>query len=170
LIAYRFEPLTKQHDRAGFCSASPALNTYLQQLARKDTERRVAASFVMVEESAPATIVGYYTLSAFTVEAAELPEKMQKKLPRYPRLPATLLGRLARDERFPGTGLLLLLDALARAHRQSVQVASLAVVAEAKDDLALTFYRKFGFAPLGSYPNRVFLAMGTIEQLLNPSA
>jgi hypothetical protein len=54
---------------------------------------------------------------------------LQKKLPRYPRLPATLLGRLARDERFPGTGHLLLMDALARAHRQSAQVASLAVVA-----------------------------------------
>lgn len=169
-MAYRFEPLAKQHDRAAFRSTSPALNTYLQQLARKDTERRAAASFVMVEESAPATIVGYYTLSAFTVEVAELPAEMQKKLPRYPRLPATLLGRLARDERFPGTGSLLLTDALARAHRQSVHVASLAVVAEAKDDSALTFYRKFGFAPLGSHLNRVFLAMGTVEQLVNPSA
>ncbi len=169
-MGYRFEPLTNQHDRAGFRSASPALNTYLQQLARKDTERRVAASFVLVEESTPATIVGFYTLSAFTVEVKELPEEMQKKLPRYPRLPATLLGRLARDERFPGTGSLLLMDALARAHRQSVQIASLAVVADAKDDLALTFYRKFGFKPLGSDPNRVFLAMGTVAQLVNTSA
>jgi hypothetical protein len=167
-MGYRFEPLTKQHDRAGFWSASPSLNTYLQQLARKDTERRVAASFVMVEEATPATIVGYYTLSAFTVEVEELPEGLAKKLPRYPRLPATLLGRLARDERFPGTGSLLLLDALARAHRQSFQVASLAVVADAKDELALTFYRKFGFVPLGKHPNRVFLAMGTVEQLLKP--
>ena len=166
-MIYRFELLTKQHDRAGFRSASPALNTYLQQLARKDTERRVAASFAMVEESTPTTIVGYYTLSAFTVEVAELPEEMQKKLPRYPRLPATLLCRLARDERFPGTGSLLLMDALARAHRQSAQVASLAVVADAKDDLALTFYRKFGFTPLGSHSNRVFLAMGTVAQLVN---
>jgi GNAT superfamily N-acetyltransferase len=111
--------------------------------------------------------VGYYSLSAFTVEVAQLPEEMQKKLPRYPRLPATLLGRLARDERFPGTGSLLLMDALARAHRQSLQVASLAVVADAKDDLALTFYRKFGFTLLGSDPNRVFLAMGTVAQLVN---
>ncbi len=96
-----------------------------------------------------------------------MPEQMQKKLPRYPRLPATLLGRLARDERFPGTGSLLLMDALARAHRQSLQVASLAVVADAKDDLALTFYGKFGFTLLGIDPNRVFLARGTVAQLVN---
>jgi GNAT superfamily N-acetyltransferase len=165
-MAYRFEPLTKQHDRAAFRCASAPLNTYLQQIARKDAERHVAAVFVMVDFAAPATIVGYYTLSAFTVDVTELPEAMQKKLPRYPRLPATLLGRLARDERFPGTGSLLLMDALTRAYQKSVEIASLAVVADAKDDAALRFYRKFGFAQLGSDPNRVFLPLGTIEELV----
>jgi GNAT superfamily N-acetyltransferase len=164
-MAYRFEPLTRQHDRAAFRCGSPPLDVYLQQFARKDADRRVAAAFVMVEEAAPATIVGYYTLSAFTVEITELPEELQKKLPRYPRLPATLLGRLARDERFPGAGSLLLVDALTRASRQSAQIASLAVVADAKHDAALRFYRKFGFSPLGSILNRVFLPMGTVEQL-----
>ncbi|HRP05769.1 MAG TPA: hypothetical protein PLV87_12730 [Opitutaceae bacterium] len=116
--------------------------------------------------AAPAIIVGYYTLSAFAVDVAELPEAMQQKLPRYPRLSATLLGRLARDERFPGTGSLLLMDALVRAHQKSAEIASLAVVADAKNSAALAFYRKFGFAQLGSNPNRVFLPMGTIEKLV----
>jgi len=165
-MPYRFEPLAKQHDRTGFRCASAPLNTYLQQLARKDAERRVAAVFVMVDEAVPATIIGYYTLSAFAIEVTALPEALQKKLPRYPRLPATLLGRLARDERFPGTGSLLLMDALARAHWQAGQIAALAVVADAKDDAALAFYRKFGFLPLGSHPNRVFLPMGTIAALV----
>lgn len=165
-MAYRFEPLTKQHDRAAFRCASAPLNTYLQQIARKDAERHVAAAFVMVDEASPATIVGYYTLSAFAVDVTELPEAMQRKLPRYPRLPATLLGRLARDERFPGTGSLLLMDALARALQKSAEIASLAVVADAKDEAALTFYRKFGFTQLGSDPNRVFLPMGTIAELV----
>jgi GNAT superfamily N-acetyltransferase len=73
---------------------------------------------------------------------------------------------LARDERFPATGHLLLIDALARAHRQSAQVASLAVVADAKNEAALSFYRKFGFSLLGHSANRVFLPMGTVEQLV----
>ena len=165
-MAYRFEPLTRRHDRAGFRCGSPPLDAYLQQFARKDAEKRVAAAFVMVEESVPATIVGYYTLSAFAVEVAELSEELRKKMPRYPRLPATLLGRLARDERFPGAGSRLLTDALMRALKQSAQIASLAIVADAKDDAALRFYRKFGFASLGNSPNRVFLPMGTIEQLV----
>jgi len=165
-MAFRFEPLTKQHDRAGFHCASAPLNYYLQQIARKDAERHVAAAFVLVDDAAPRRIVGYYTLSAFAVELADLPESMQKKLPRYPRLPATLLGRLARDERFPGTGSLLLTDALVRAYQKSAEIASLTVVADAKDEAALKFYRKFGFARLGSDPKRVFLPMGTIEELV----
>jgi GNAT superfamily N-acetyltransferase len=164
-MAYRFEPLTKQHDRADFRCGSRPLDTYLQQIARKDMERHVAAAFVMVEESAPANIIGYYTLSAFVVAVVDLLEEMQRKLPRYPRLPATLLGRLARDTRYRGTGSLLLMDALARALKHSGQIASLAVVAEAKDEVALKFYQKYGFAQLGSHANRVFLPMGTIEQL-----
>jgi predicted GNAT family N-acyltransferase len=169
-MAFRFEPLTKAHDRTSFrCGIAP-LDIYLQQLARKDVERRVAAAFVMVDAAEPATIVGYYTLSAFAVEVGELPELLQKRLPRYPRLPATLIGRLARDERFPGTGHLLLMDALARAHRQSAQVGSLAVVADAKNAAASSFYRQFGFAPLGHSDNRVFLPMGTVEQLVRSLA
>jgi predicted GNAT family N-acyltransferase len=100
----------------------------------------------------------------------EISEPLQKKLPRYPRLPATLLGRLARDERFPGTGSLLLMNALERAFQQSSQIASLAVVADAKDERALAFYRKFGFEVLASSTNRVFLPMGTIEQMISSSS
>jgi len=132
-------------------------------------DRRVSAAFVMFEEAAPATVMGYYTLSAFTVEIVDLPEVLQKKLLRYPGLPATLLGRLARDERFPGTGSLLLMNALERAYQQPPHIASLAVVADAKDGHALAFCRKYGFANLGSHPNRVFVPMGTVGQLLGGS-
>lgn len=170
-MAYRFEALDPaRHDRAGFKSLVGALTTYLQQQARKDAERRIAATFVMIDEGAPTQIVGYYTLSNYTVELTELPEEMTRRLPRYPRLPATLIGRLARDEKFPGTGQLLLADALARAYAQTKGSGSVAVVAEAKDELALKFYRTHGFLQLGTEPNRVYLPMGTIERLMGLSA
>lgn len=117
-----------------------------------ENDGRSRGNLWLLDPAAPNAIVGYYTQSAFTVAVGELPEAMQKKLLKYPRLPATLLGRLAREERFPRTGAVLLMDALVRAH--------------AKDETALAFYRKFGFAPLGSDPHRVFLPMGTIEILV----
>jgi predicted GNAT family N-acyltransferase len=165
-MPYRFEPLDpERHDRSGFQSSVPALTAYLQQRARKDAERHLAVTFVMVEESAPAIIAGYYTLSNYTVELAELPGELTKRLPRYPRLPATLIGRLARDERFPGTGKLLLMDAILRSYSQTETSGSIAVIADAKDGAALRFYTKHGFLRLGSESNRVYLAMSSIRQL-----
>lgn len=168
MSTYRFEALDPaRHDRAAFRCSSAPLTAYLQQTARKDAERHLAATFVMVAESDPAVVLGYYTLSNFTVELAELPADLARRLPRYPRLPATLIGRLARDERFPGTGGILLVNALLRAHAQTKVSGSMAVVAEAKDERARSFYLKHGFTPLGAQANRLYLPMGTVARLAN---
>ena len=162
-MAFRFEPLGREHDRTGFRCGLEPLDLSLQQRARKDLERRVAAAFVMDTTESPTAIAGYYTLSSFSVEVGELPESLHRTLPRYPRLPATHLGRLAQDARFPCTGYRLLMDALTRAYRQSAQVASRAIVADAKDERARQCYRTFGLEPLGHSANRVFLPGATVD-------
>ena len=65
-----------------------------------------------------------------------VPPEITKKLPRYPLIPATLLGRLAVDERHHGEGIgeFLLMDALHRSRAQSGQIAAVAVVVEAIDE------------------------------------
>lgn len=169
--SFRFEPLDPgRHDRDGFECGVVSLNDYLRRQARKDIERHLAAVFVMVADAAPSAIIGFYSLSNFSVELAELPADLIWRLPRYPRLPATLIGRLARDQRFPGTGSLLLMDALLRAYAQTAVSGSVAVVAEAKDDRAGEFYRKHGFALLGLEANRWHLPMQTIGRLARSSA
>jgi GNAT superfamily N-acetyltransferase len=112
-------------------------------------------------------LLGYYTLSAYTVQLGELPEKLSKKLPRYPLLPATLLGRLAIDGRSQGRGFgsLLLMDALYRCWESSSQVASVAVVAESYDDKAKQFYLRHDFQPLRDHPLRVCLPMGYLKKV-----
>lgn len=55
----------------------------------------MAAPFIMVLPGR--TVAGYYTLSLTSVNLAELPEQVARKLPRYPLVSATLLGRLAVD-------------------------------------------------------------------------
>lgn len=163
---FRFEPLDpERHDRDGFECGVAALNDYLRRQARKDAERHLAAVFVMVADATPSAIVGFYCLSNFSVELAELPADLIRRLPRYPRLPATLIGRLARDQKFPGAGSLLLMDALLRAYAQTAVSGSVAVVAEAKDDRAGGFYRKHGFALLGLEANLWYLPMETIGRL-----
>ena len=67
------------------------------------------------------TVLGYYTLSAISVDIGEWPETVARKLPRYPVVPATLLGRLAIDRRLQGQGAgeYLLMDALHRSLQAS---------------------------------------------------
>lgn len=73
------------------------LDRYLQQQARQDAEKRVAAPFVLAQPSA-LWVIGYYTLSASVASNDELRVRFAKKLPPYPQLPVTLLGHLAIDQ------------------------------------------------------------------------
>ena len=54
-----------------------------------------------------------------------------------------------------------------RSLETSRDVASMAVITDANDDEALTFYEQYGFRPLPteSYGRRLFLPMKTVEQL-----
>jgi predicted GNAT family N-acyltransferase len=96
----------------------------------------------------------------------ELPKELIKKLPRYPEVPATLLGRLAIDITCRGQGLgeYLLSDALYRSLASSKEVASFAVIVDAIDERARDFYLHFNFIPFPESHNRLFLPMKTIEQ------
>jgi predicted GNAT family N-acyltransferase len=115
------------------------------------------------------TIAGYYTLSQYAIEAGELPAELvqQLHLPRYDKLPATLLGRLARSKEFKGRGLgeLLLMGAMKRALEHSRNIASVAVVVDAIDENARAFYRRYGFIDTPNHPNRLFQPMKTVAQL-----
>jgi len=164
--AYRIEPLAKHHDRDGFCCGSAPLDRYLRQQARQDAEKRVAAPFVLV--APPATpILGYYTLSASVVAVHELPDALARKLPRYPQLPVTLLGRLAVDQSMKGKGMgeFLLMDALRRSLEAAANIAAMAVLVEAKDPPADAFPPYFFFLPLQQQPTRLYLPMKTVVEL-----
>lgn len=166
--AYRIEALGKTHDRAAFTCGSAALDRYLQQQARQDAEKSVAASFVLTAPPA-LQVLGYYTLSASLVNASELPNTLAKKLPRYPQLPVTLLGRLAVDQSMKGKGIgqFLLMDALRRSLEAATNIAAMAVLVDAKDDAAQAFYRHFSFLPLHEQPRRLFLPMKTVAELFD---
>jgi GNAT superfamily N-acetyltransferase len=161
------EPLGKQHDRAAFSCGNPSLDQYLKERARQDARRYVAAPFVLVLAPGEKAILGYYTLSSFAIDLSDLPPETSRKLPSYPNVPVTLLGRLAVDQRHAGQGLgeFLLMDALHRSLTQSSQIAAVAVVVDAIDANAVRFYKHFNFVPFPERPNRLFLPMQTVAAL-----
>ena len=158
--AFIVEPLNPaKHRREEFDCGATVLNEFLRSRARKEMEAGTSACFVIVPATDPCQIAGYYTLSAATIVRTELPEVMTKKLPLYPELPATLLGRLARDIRFKGqsVGMLLMANAIHRAIATAKELASLAIVTDPKNGKAREFYQSFGFQPLT--PERRFVPM-----------
>ena len=164
------EPLGLQHDRAAFSCGVEALDTYLRKQAGQDLKKHAAVPFVITHDGK--TIAGYYTLSQFALELDAVPPEVAKRLPKYPTVPATLLGRLAVSTAFRGQklGETLLMDALHRSLQSSRQVASAAVIVDAKDASVASFYRKYGFLDIPKVERRLFLPMGTIEQLFASGA
>jgi ribosomal protein S18 acetylase RimI-like enzyme len=162
---FRIEPLGDAHDRAAFSCGVEALDIYLRTQAKQDFEKHIAVCFVLTADSR--TVAGYYTLSQYSIDLVQLPDAISKKLTKYPKVPATLLGRFAISQRYRGRklGELLLLDALLRSLQLSRQVASAAVVVDAKNEAARGFYEHFNFISLPDTPNRLFLLMRTIERL-----
>jgi GNAT superfamily N-acetyltransferase len=163
----KIERLAAHHDRSAFSCGVAAIDNYLQRHARQDSDRNLAAIYVLTPDSR--TILGFYTLSASSILPTDLPQTIANKLPRFP-LPATLLGRMGVDQHAQGQsiGKLLLMHALERALLGSKQVASWAVIVDAKLG-ARDFYLKYEFFPLTTNPDRLFLPMKTIQKLFPSS-
>lgn len=163
---YLIELLQNRHDRSQFSCGKEEFDTYLKRQAGQDVRRNISVCYVLVEEGGQ-EVCGYYTLSAFGINLADLPSEIAQRLPRYPVVPATLVGRLAIDRQHGGRrlGERLLMDALHRSLQQSEHIASSAVVVEAIDEEARAFYLHFDFLPFPDYRNRLFLPMRTIASL-----
>ncbi|MDR1133371.1 MAG: GNAT family N-acetyltransferase, partial [Synergistaceae bacterium] len=160
-------PLDNIHDKSRFNSGSPELDTYLKEQAGQDARRKLSAVFVLTEERI--TVVGYYTLSQYALEAEDFPQATSKKLPKRRKIACTLLGRLAVDSRCQGLGYgrALLFHALKKAAAASEEVASFAVVVDAKDETAKLFYEKNGFLTLRDEPLRLFIPIKGLVNKLN---
>ena len=163
--SFRIEPLSGEHDRSQFSSGSDALDRYFREQASQDIRRRIATCFVAVSTTA-GDIAGYYTLTATSVALDALSPEVAKKLPRYPVVPAVLLGRLAVGQHRQGQGLggVLLADALKRTARAELGV--FAMVVDAKDEAAQRFYEHYGFMLLPGEKDRLCLPITAALQRL----
>lgn len=90
-------PLDTDHHRPSFHSGVASLDYYIQKQAFQDLKRRISQVFVATTVKQPKIILGYYTLSALSIELDQLPETLVHKLPRHP-IPAALIGRLAVNQ------------------------------------------------------------------------
>ena len=161
--SYYSEKLDRaKHDRKAFSCGEPDLDRYFREQAVQDLSRRVAVPYVLVE-SASNRVAGYYTLSMRSFDRNTFPPDIAKKFP-YRHIPVVLIGRLAlnKDYQGKGWGWKLVADALYRAASASSEVAAFAVVVEAKNDSARSFYEHVGFSSMVDNPLALYIPVGSI--------
>jgi len=94
------EPFEKRrHSRENFSCEVESLERYFRTQAGQGVKSKAAAVFVVAEGS---NVLGNYTLSSYAIDAGELSPDITCKLPSYPKLPAILIGHLARDQKYRG--------------------------------------------------------------------
>ncbi len=175
-------PWTKEHDASQFTSNLASIKKYIQEQSHRDVSSFTSSVFVLTEPG-DMVIRGYYSLSSLSIVFNELPEKVQKKLPKYPQTSGILLGRLGVDKDYsqklqeassekPRLGELLLANAQIRCLNNSKDVGSALLVIDAEIPSEeeqkngardpLPFYTKYGFVPLTANPRRVIKTMRAI--------
>ncbi len=177
-------PWSKEHDASQFTSNLASVKKYFQEQAYRDVSS-YASSVLVLTEPSDILIRGYYSLSSLSIVFNELPEKVQKRLPRYPESSGILLGRLGVDRDYsqklqkesgskPRLGELLLANAQIRCLKNSKNVGSALLIIDAempsdeekKNGASdpLPFYAKYGFVPLTANPRRVIKTMRSIAE------
>lgn len=162
---FGIEPLTKTHDRSGFVCGNDRIDTYFRRTVSQDVKRHYATCLV-ARELATDRVAGFYTLSSSNVPLTEAPADLAKKLPRYPSVPAVLIGWLARHIDFAGLGLgdALVFDAIRTV--ATAPIGAHAMFADAIDERAAALYVSFGFTPLMTRSHTLYLPISTAKELI----
>jgi len=155
--SFKLAPLSASHDYAAFSCGSLPLDRYIKEQATQDIRRRIASCFVAAD--AHNRVTGYYTLASASVPLADFPPTVIKKLPRYPSIPAVRIGRLAVDQAFKGLGLGKALLGNATYRAANSEIASFALIVDAKDESAVAFYRHHDFIAFPGTPSILFLPL-----------
>lgn len=151
----------QHHDRQSFTSGVAELDEYLHRFAVQQSKKGISVVRVLIDTDMPKTILGYYSLSAAQIDAVQMDERTQQKLPRYP-VPCFRLGRLAVHSAHHGHGLgkLLMGCAVERCLEAKKHVAAYALVVDAKGEDDKSFYKHYGFIPCRENPMTLYLSLG----------
>jgi GNAT superfamily N-acetyltransferase len=167
-VAVLIRRLEEQDELEPFDCGDEPLNNYLRRYAWANQQKSsIGVTYVAIDEIAPRTVIGYFTLATASVPRDTFPKKYVRGLPPY-NLPLILLARLAVDRRFSGKGLghALISEAFKIALRVADDVGCRCVITDSYRD-RVDWYARYGFVALEgvaeSGHQRMFLDIRTIR-------
>ena len=143
-MALSIEEITQQHNRKAFDCGVTELNQFLQQQARQKTAKHISKTYVACRDSAPAAIIGYHTLTGYSVTTPPSHRDYKK----YPHpLSAVKLARLAVDRSQQGQrlGERLLIDAIYRTVLVAEQISAIGLFVDPMTPQVIPFYQQYDF-------------------------
>ena len=159
------QPINSKHNTAAFsCGTHLSLDQWLKQYAISSAKSGSSRTFVSCINS---EVVGYYSLTAGSIEFNKAPDRLSKGMPQYP-IPYILLARLAVDTRFQkrGVGYSLLQDAFGRVLNIAEDIGIRAFLTEAIDNDASKWYQQYGFMPFVDKPQMLYMLLKDIRKTL----
>lgn len=154
------EPITASHDLSGFSCGKPALDRWLKTRALSNQEKGFTAVIVVHDDN---RVVGYYGLAPTAILPNHLPRAIRTGQPPDP-VPCLLLGQLAIDERWIGQGIGtgLVKHALQRCVAAASLIGGRALIVNAVDSEAASFWTRRGFIASQDDPLVLFRSMSDI--------
>lgn len=156
------EPLNAGHDVSQFSCGKPALDHWLKTRALSNQEKGFTAVMVVHDGG---RVVGYYGLAPTAVVATVMPRSIKTGQPPNP-VPCLLLGQLASDQGWAGQGIGtgLLAHALVRCVQAAQLIGGRALVVNALDADAASFWERRGFLPSKDDPLVLFRSIADIAK------
>lgn len=156
------------HQRASFDCGVQELNIFLHQYANQNQQKNISKTYVAVNQedlNNPKRIYGYYTLASGHLNIKEISQEISCRLPKHP-VPIIRIARLATDTSFQGQGIggFLLYQALNTILDVADKIGIYAVVVDAKNDIAKSFYKSYEFIELQNNALTLFLPLKTIQK------
>ena len=162
----RLELLDANHNRNNFDCGSEALNQYLQRTARQHDQKGISRTFVLVDTERPQIVIGFFTLALCEISTRIIPSKWAKK---YPTIVAGVkLARLAVDKSYQrqGIGKILMIEAMKKALIIADNAGVIGLFVDAKDEVAKSYYNRYGFVELKDHPLKMFLPLATVREII----
>ncbi|CAL4869891.1 hypothetical protein MMA231_04183 (plasmid) [Asticcacaulis sp. MM231] len=158
------ELLSESHDVSLFSCGKPSLDRWLTTRALSNQAKGFTAVLVVHEAG---RVVGYYGLAPTAVVPSRLPRAIRTGQPQDP-VPCLLLGQLATDESWSGQGIGtgLLKHALQRCVVAANLLGGWALIVNAIDNEAASFWARRGFVPSHDDPLTLLRPIADIAELL----
>ena len=161
--------LEKTHNRKPFDSTEPMVNEWLQKRAKQSQQKSLSRTKVLIDQEN--NVVGYYTLVIGQINFDDLPNEINKKLPKT-NIPAMKLAWLGVDKSYQGKSLgkRLVASALLDCYHIGVLAPFCAVLIDCLHSEAKQFYQHFSFIEVPGHNLKLALSWKDLERIYKNQA